>query len=106
MDMNRKGDGVSVGGYLVPHKAPFHLKILHAHKDLDDGKRCCPWFDWLTMRAKPLKTRDLILSLSKDGAKISCFFSRLPVKPAVTWDLSAISEEAGPGYRSACRERQ
>jgi hypothetical protein len=23
--------------------------------------RCCPWFDKLTMRAKPLKTRDLIL---------------------------------------------
>ena len=31
--------------------------------------------DRLTMRAKPLKTRDLILSLSKDEAKISCFFS-------------------------------
>ena len=27
------------------------------------------------MRAKPLKTRDLILSLSKDEAKISCFFA-------------------------------
>ncbi len=27
------------------------------------------------MRAKPLNTRDLILSLSKDGAKISCSFS-------------------------------
>ena len=27
-------DGVSVGGNLVPHKAPFHLKILHAHKVL------------------------------------------------------------------------
>jgi hypothetical protein len=27
------------------------------------------------MRAKPLKTLDLILSLSKDEAKISCFFS-------------------------------
>ena len=26
------------------------------------------WFDKLTMRAKPLKTRDLILSLSKDEA--------------------------------------
>jgi hypothetical protein len=31
------------------------------------------------MRAKPLKTRDLILSLSKDKAKISCFFSGLLV---------------------------
>jgi hypothetical protein len=41
--------------------------------------RCCPWFDKLTMRAKPLKTRDLILSLSKDEAKISCFFSSLLV---------------------------
>ncbi len=29
------------------------------------------------MRAKPLKTRDLILSLSKDEAKISCFLSSL-----------------------------
>jgi len=36
-----------------------------------------PWFDKLTMRARPLKTRDLILSLSKDEAKISCFFSSL-----------------------------
>jgi hypothetical protein len=35
--------------------------------------------DRLTMRAKPLKTRDLILSLSKDEAKISCFFSGLLV---------------------------
>ena len=42
-----------------------------------DSKRCYPWFDKLTMRAKPLKTRDLILSLSKDEAKISCFFSGL-----------------------------
>jgi hypothetical protein len=29
------------------------------------------------MRAKPLDTRDLILSLSKDEAKISCSFSSL-----------------------------
>jgi hypothetical protein len=29
------------------------------------------------MRAKPLKTPDLILSPSKDEAKISCFFSGL-----------------------------
>jgi hypothetical protein len=29
------------------------------------------------MRAKPLKTPDLILSPSKDEAKISCFFSSL-----------------------------
>ncbi len=33
--------------------------------------------DKLTMRAKPLKTRGLILSLSKDEAKILCFFSSL-----------------------------
>jgi len=32
-----------------------------------------PWFDKLTMRAKPWKTRDLILSLSKDEAKIHAF---------------------------------
>jgi hypothetical protein len=31
--------------------------------------------DRLTMRTKPLKTRDLILSLLKDEAKISCCFS-------------------------------
>jgi len=41
------------------------------------GKRCCPWFDKLTMRPKPLKLLYLILSLSKDGAKISAFFSIL-----------------------------
>ena len=35
--------------------------------------------DKLTMRAKPLKTRALILSPSKDEAKISCFFSSLLV---------------------------
>ena len=29
--------------------------------------------DKLTMRSKPLKSLDLILSLSKDEAKISCF---------------------------------
>jgi hypothetical protein len=29
-------------------------------------RRCCPWFDKLTMRANQLKTLDLILSLSKD----------------------------------------
>jgi hypothetical protein len=33
--------------------------------------------DKLTMRVKPLKTRDLILSLSKDGTKIPYFFSGL-----------------------------
>jgi len=33
--------------------------------------------DKLIMRAKPLKIRDLILSLSKDEAKISCCFSSL-----------------------------
>ena len=37
----------------------------------------CPWFDRLTMRVKLLKTRDLILSLSKDEAKTSCFLSGL-----------------------------
>jgi hypothetical protein len=31
-------------------------------------KRCGPWFDRLTMRDKPLKTLDLILSPSKDEA--------------------------------------
>jgi hypothetical protein len=35
--------------------------------------RCCPWFDRLTMRAKPLKTRDLILSLSKDEEDFMLF---------------------------------
>jgi hypothetical protein len=37
-------------------------------------KRCRPWFDRLTMRMNALKTLDLILSLSKDGATISCCF--------------------------------
>jgi hypothetical protein len=45
--------------------------------ELIDSK--APWFDKLTMRAEPLKTRDLILSLSKDEAKIPCFFSSLLV---------------------------
>jgi len=40
-------------------------------------KRCRPWFDRLTMRFKPLKSLDLILSLSKDEAEISGFFSSL-----------------------------
>jgi hypothetical protein len=40
--------------------------------------------DALIMRAKTLKTRDLILSLSKDEAKISCFFSSLPAPPRAT----------------------
>jgi hypothetical protein len=48
-------------------------------------KRCRPWFDKLTMRAKPLITRNLILSLSKDGTSVRLFFSILleqPVDPA------------------------
>ena len=39
--------------------------------------------DKLTMRAKPLKTRNLILSLSKDEAKISCSFSSLLARQAL-----------------------
>ena len=35
-------------------------------------------FDKLTMRAKPLKTRDLILSLSKDEAKNFMLFRTHP----------------------------
>ena len=35
------------------------------------------------MKAKPLKTRGLILSLSKDEAKISCFFSLLGLAAGV-----------------------
>ena len=42
-------------------------------------KRCGPWFDTLTMRFKPLKSLHLILSLSKDEAGISAFFSILLV---------------------------
>ncbi len=34
---------------------------------------CCSWFDGLTMRFDSLKTLDHILSLSKDGAKITVF---------------------------------
>ena len=40
-------------------------------------KRCGPWFDKLTMRSRPLKSLSLILSLSKDEAWISAFFSIL-----------------------------
>jgi hypothetical protein len=40
-------------------------------------KRCGPWFDKLTMWSKPLKSLHLILSLSKDAAWISAFFSSL-----------------------------
>jgi hypothetical protein len=36
-------------------------------------KRCCPWFDKLTMRINSLKTLDLILSLSKDEGKFEAF---------------------------------
>jgi hypothetical protein len=43
----------------------------------DAALRQAHGFDKLTVRAKPLKTRDLILSLSKDEAKISCSFSSL-----------------------------
>ena len=45
----------------------------------DAEKRCDPWFDKLTMRAKSLKSLHLILSLSKDEAQISAFFSNLLV---------------------------
>jgi hypothetical protein len=40
-------------------------------------RRCGPWFDKLTMRSKALKRLGLILSLSKDEAKKSGFFSDL-----------------------------
>jgi hypothetical protein len=43
-------------------------------------KRCCPWFDKLTMRLKSLKTRDLILSLSKDEARFQA-----PSAARATW---------------------
>ena len=49
------------------------------------GKRCCPWFDKLTMRSKPLKSLALILSLSKDGAWISAFFSSILGGPIPTF---------------------
>jgi hypothetical protein len=39
-------------------------------------KRCCPWFDRLTMRMNALKTLDLILSLSKDEATIFVLFQQ------------------------------
>jgi hypothetical protein len=41
----------------------------------------CPWFDKLTMRINSLKTLDLILSLSKDEAKLPGFFSSLLTSP-------------------------
>ena len=39
-------------------------------------KRCCPWFDRLTMRMNVLKTLDLILILSKDKATIFMLFQQ------------------------------
>jgi hypothetical protein len=39
-------------------------------------KRCCPWFDRLTMRMNVLKTLDLILSLSEDEATIFMLFQQ------------------------------
>ncbi len=48
-------------------------KSLRTLKYWTAEKRCGPWFDKLTMRSKPLKSLDLILSLSKDEAGISIF---------------------------------
>jgi len=42
--------------------------------------RCGPWFDKLTMRPKPFKSLYLILSLSKDEGRSSCFFSSPQVR--------------------------
>jgi hypothetical protein len=42
------------------------------------------------MRAKPLKTPDLILSPSKDEAKISCFFGSLLRAARVYWDADKL----------------
>jgi two-component system chemotaxis response regulator CheY len=61
---------------------PFHIdsllevvrQFLPARRaQADCEKRCGAWFDKLTMRFRPLKSRDLILSLSKDDAKNSAF---------------------------------
>ena len=52
--------------------------------------------DRLTMRTKPLKTHDLILSLSKDEAKISCFFSSLQ---APCFIVLADMNDAGQGFQ-------
>jgi hypothetical protein len=51
-----------------------------SESDHEQAAECCPWFDKLTMRINSLKTLNLILSLSKDEAKISCFFSSLLVR--------------------------
>jgi hypothetical protein len=40
-----------------------------------------PWFDKLTMRINSLKTLDLILSLSKDEARLPGFFTSLLRSP-------------------------
>jgi hypothetical protein len=53
------------------------MQMSESDNEQDAEKRCCPWFDKLTMRINSLKTLNLILSLSKDAAKISCFFSSL-----------------------------
>ncbi len=43
-------------------------------------KPCGAWFEKLTMRSKLLVSLGLILSLSKDEARISGFFSGLLVE--------------------------
>ncbi len=45
-------------------------------------KRCCPWFDKLTMRSKPVISLGLILSLSQDGAELT-----MRSKPLVSLSL-------------------
>jgi hypothetical protein len=62
--------------------------------------RCCPWFDKLTMRAKPLKTPDLILSPSKDEAKISSFFSIL-LGPLAPYAVNGAGAPGDPAERDA-----
>jgi hypothetical protein len=51
----------------------------------------------LTMRINSLKTLDLILSLSKDEAKISGFFSSLPAQNASDHDAgSSLDDDEYP----------
>ncbi|MGC2396858.1 MAG: hypothetical protein WA579_12790 [Rhodomicrobium sp.] len=50
-------------------------------------------FDKLTMRAKPLKARDLILSLSKDEVWIFAFGGGLPMSAPQSSHQWTISSE-------------
>jgi hypothetical protein len=62
-------------------------------------------FDKLTMRAKPLKARDLILSLSKDEVWIFAFFSILLGRQLLASAGAAPGKDNPPRLRSHARAK-